>query len=158
MNSVLETVDPVLPEDKPRYLMGVGTPIDIVNGVLRGIDIFDCVLPTRLACHHAAMTRYRRLNLLNASFTQDPRPIDETCDCYTCLNFSRAYIRHLIVSKEILSSTLLTIYNLHTLIHLTTEIRHSIINHQFEEFAGHFMTEYRNANSNSTESPTLIGS
>jgi queuine tRNA-ribosyltransferase len=158
MKSVLEIVDPILPEDKPRYLMGVGTPLDIINGVMRGIDIFDCVLPTRLARHNAAMTRYRRFNLLNASFAHDPQPIDETCDCYTCKNYSRAYIRHLIVSKEMLSATLLSIHNLFTLIHLTAEIRQSIINGQFDQFTYTFMTEYQDINTNSNDFTLLEGS
>jgi len=148
MNTVLEAVDPLLPENKPRYLMGVGTPLDIINGVIRGIDIFDCVLPTRLARHHAAMTRYRRYNLLNASYAKDFKPIDDTCDCYTCKNYSRAYIRHLIMAKEILAATLLSIHNLFSLIHLTTEIRQSILNNQFIHFAESFLTEFEDANRN----------
>jgi queuine tRNA-ribosyltransferase len=151
MNTVLETVDSLLPANKPRYLMGVGTPLDIVNGVSRGIDLFDCVLPTRLARHHAAMTRYGRYNLLNASFSLDPNPIDETCTCYTCKNFSRAYLRHLIVSKEILAATLLSIHNLFTLIHLTVEIREAIINQHFQLFADRFLTEYYKANNTCNE-------
>jgi queuine tRNA-ribosyltransferase len=148
MKSVLETVDPILPEDKPRYLMGVGTPLDIVTGVSRGIDIFDCVLPTRLARHHAAMTRYQRLNLMNASFTQDPRPVDESCGCYTCKNFSRAYIRHLITSKEILAASLLSIHNLFTLINLTKEIREAILSNQFQLYAENFLDKFQAANNN----------
>src|SRR5512147_195813 len=96
MHAMLDVVTPLLPEDKPRYLMGVGTPKDLVNGVLRGIDIFDCVLPTRLARHNAALTRTGRLNLVNTCHTHDPLPIDELCTCYTCRNFSRSYLRHLI--------------------------------------------------------------
>ena len=88
MHAVLETVDHCLPQDKPRYLMGVGTPEDLVNGVLRGVDIFDCVLPTRLARHNAAMTRKARLNLVNAAYARDPDPIDNICTCYTCQNYS----------------------------------------------------------------------
>jgi queuine tRNA-ribosyltransferase len=84
MHAMLDVVDVVLPQDKPRYLMGVGSPEDLVNGVLRGIDIFDCVLPTRLARHNAAMTRTGRLNLMNASYAREGGPIDETCTCYTC--------------------------------------------------------------------------
>jgi queuine tRNA-ribosyltransferase len=155
MKSVLETVDPILPEDKPRYLMGVGTPLDIVIGVLRGIDFFDCVLPTRLARHHAAMTRYQRLNLMNASFTQDPRPVDESCSCYTCQNFTRAYIRHLITSKEILAASLLSIHNLFTLINLTKEIRRAILSNQFQNFAENFLAKYQAVNNNMNGNPLL---
>jgi queuine tRNA-ribosyltransferase len=140
MHAMLEAVDPILPEDKPRYLMGVGTPEDMVNAVLRGIDIFDCVLPTRLARHNTALNRTRRLNIANAVFAQDPKPIDETCTCYTCQNFSRAYIRHLVVTKEMLSATLLSIHNLHTLIHLAGDIRLAILEERFADFCTRFFT------------------
>jgi queuine tRNA-ribosyltransferase len=134
MNAMLEVLDPILPEDKPRYLMGVGAPLDLVNGVARGVDIFDCVLPTRLARHNAAMTRDGRLNLVNASFAKDSRPIDKTCTCYTCQNFSRAYLRHLITAKEMLSATLLSIHNLHTLLQLGREMRQAILEGYFDDF------------------------
>ena len=106
--------------------MGVGTPEDLIEGVLRGVDIFDCVLPTRLARHHSAMTRFARLNLMNATFAEDERPIDENCGCYTCRTFTRAYLRHLIVAKEMLSATLLSIHNLHTLVQLAKDMRAAI--------------------------------
>lgn len=138
MNQILEVVDQVLPEDKPRYLMGVGTPEDLVNGVLRGIDIFDCVLPTRLARHNAAMTRTGRLNLVNATYAQDPSPIDEGCTCYTCQHFSRAYLRHLISAREMLSATLLSIHNLHTLLQIAREIRAAILDSSFDSYAADF--------------------
>jgi queuine tRNA-ribosyltransferase len=140
MNTMLEVVDSILPQDKPRYLMGVGTPQDLVNGVQRGIDIFDCVLPTRLARHNAAMTRTGRLNLVNSSFADDPLPIDETCACYTCRNFTRAYLRHLIIAKEMLSATLLSIHNLHTLLELVRQIRQAIIEDRFDVFEQGFKT------------------
>jgi queuine tRNA-ribosyltransferase len=96
MYSMLDTLDPILPANKPRYLMGVGTAEDLVNGVLRGVDIFDCVLPTRLARHGTAMIPGGRLNLSNAVHARDPEPIDGNCDCYACRHFSRAYLRHLV--------------------------------------------------------------
>ena len=133
MHSTLDVVMPLLPENKPRYLMGVGTPKDIINGIARGIDIFDCVLPTRLARHHAAFSPEGRLNMMNAAFARDERPIDETCDCYTCQNFTRAYIRHLIVAKELLAGTLLSIHNLRALIRLVKDIRSYIADGTFEE-------------------------
>jgi queuine tRNA-ribosyltransferase len=136
--STLEVMDTALPDDKPRYLMGVGTPIDLVEGVQRGMDIFDCVLPTRLARHNAAFSHGGRINLLNAAFTRDGGPIDEGCTCYTCQHYSRAYLRHLIAAREMLSATLLSIHNLHTLIHLATEIRQAILDGRFEAFAEHF--------------------
>lgn len=142
MHSVLDLVDYVLPENKPRYLMGVGTPEDLINGIQRGIDMFDCVLPTRLARHNAAMTRFgKRLNVVNAQFAEDPNPIDETCTCYTCQNFSRSYLRHLTVSKEMLSATLLSIHNLHTLITLVNDIRQAILADEFENFVGEYFQQ-----------------
>ena len=106
MHRILDTVVPALPATKPRYLMGVGSPEDLVEGVARGIDIFDCVLPTRLARNGAVFTREGRLNLRNAAHTEDPRPIMEDCSCYTCQHFSRAYLRHLVMSQEVLGLTL----------------------------------------------------
>jgi queuine tRNA-ribosyltransferase len=138
MLAILDVVTPILPGDRPRYLMGVGSPEDLVNGVLRGVDVFDCVLPTRLARHHAAMTRTGRLNLTNAAFANDPQPIEETCDCYACRNFSRAYLRHLILSKEILASTLVSIHNLRTLVRLMQDLRQAVLTGRLDEFAGTF--------------------
>jgi len=132
MYSTLDLVTPLLPEDKPRYLMGVGTPEDLINGIARGVDIFDCVLPTRLARHNAAFSPEGRLNLMNLAFGRDPRPIDETCQCYTCRTFTRAYLRHLIMAKELLAGTLLSIHNLHTLVQLVKEMRQMIVNGTFE--------------------------
>jgi len=139
MHIILDLIDRVLPEDKPRYLMGVGTPEDLVTGVSLGVDIFDCVLPTRLARHNAAITRFGgRLNIVNAQYARDEQPLDQQCACYTCQYFSRAYIRHLIISKEMLAATLLSIHNLHTLINLAHDIRQSILAGEFEDFANHF--------------------
>jgi queuine tRNA-ribosyltransferase len=132
MHNTLDVVTPLLPENKPRYLMGVGTPEDLINGVARGIDMFDCVLPTRLARHHAAFSPEGRLNLMNATFSRDNRPVDETCDCYTCQTFTRAYIRHLIVAKELLAGTLISIHNLRALIRLMEEIRNYINDGTFQ--------------------------
>jgi queuine tRNA-ribosyltransferase len=141
MHTTLEVVDSILPEDKPRYLMGVGTPDDLVNGVLRGVDFFDCVLPTRLARHNAVFTRTQgRLNLVNATYTHDPLPIDQTCSCYTCQHFSRAYLRHIIMAKEMLSSTLLSIHNIHTLLQLVRDMRQAIFEQRFQLFAAEFFT------------------
>ena len=135
MYSTLDLVEPLLPEEKPRYLMGVGTPEDLIEGVRRGIDIFDCVLPTRLARHHAAFSPEGRLNLMNANFARDKRPIDESCDCYTCRTFTRAYLRHLIMAKELLAGTLLSIHNLRALIRLIQEIRTDIQKGVFQQKA-----------------------
>jgi queuine tRNA-ribosyltransferase len=140
--AVLEQVDDWLPQNKPRYLMGVGSPEDLVSGVQRGVDIFDCVLPTRLARHHSALTRTGRLNIANARYIDDETPIDEHCSCYACRNFSRAYIRHLVLAKEILGPTLLTIHNLNTLFVLMKDIRQAILDGQFEQFATNFLEQW----------------
>jgi queuine tRNA-ribosyltransferase len=141
MHTILELVDSILPEDKPRYLMGVGTPEDLVNGVLRGIDIFDCVLPTRLARHKAAFTSTGRMNISKNEYARDERPIQENCGCYTCQHFSRAYLRHLIMAKEMLAGTLLSIHNLFTLLELTREMRQAIIEGRFAAFAHTFFAQ-----------------
>ncbi|MBK8781266.1 MAG: tRNA guanosine(34) transglycosylase Tgt [Anaerolineales bacterium] len=144
MHDTLDVVTPLLPENKPRYLMGVGTPEDLINGVLRGVDIFDCVLPTRLARHHSAFAPEGRLNMMNATFARDERPLDETCDCYTCKTFTRAYIRHLIVAKELLAGTLISIHNLRALIRLMESIRGYIAEGSFEERVPSLLLQWRN--------------
>ncbi len=142
MHAMLDMVTPLLPENKPRYLMGVGTPEDLINGVARGIDIFDCVLPTRLARHHSAFAPEGRLNLMNATFARDQRPIDETCDCYACKTFTRAYIRHLIVAKELLAGTLISIHNLRALIRLMASIRGYIDDGTFESRVPELLSQW----------------
>jgi queuine tRNA-ribosyltransferase len=141
MHAVLEWMDRGLPEDRPRYLMGVGTPADLVEAVARGMDMFDCVLPTRLARHHAALLRHGRLNLLGASFVRDSRPLDPSCKCYTCRTFSRAYLRHLIQAKEMLGATLLSIHNLSVLLGLAAEIRNAIRTGTFHALQEEFRME-----------------
>ncbi len=142
MNAMLEVVNDILPQDKPRYLMGVGSPEDLINGIQRGVDIFDCVLPTRLARHQAAMTRTGRINLMNAAHARDPRPIVEGCGCYTCQNFTRAYLRHLIVAKEMLASTLISIHNIYTLLQIVRDARPAILDVTVDAFAAHFLENY----------------
>lgn len=142
MYAMLELVNQILPEDKPRYLMGVGTPQDLITSVMLGVDMFDCVLPTRLARHQAALTRYGRLNVMNASLARDPRPLDNDCTCYTCRHFSRAYLRHLVMAKEMLASTLLSIHNLHVLLELTRDIRQAIINGELDRLAATLPTNW----------------
>ena len=135
---------PYLPEDKPRYLMGVGEPIDILEGVERGIDMFDCVLPTRIARHGNVFTHNGRANMRNAKFKEDFTPIEENCDCYTCKNYTRAYIRHLLVANEQLAGRLLSIHNIRFLIKETEDIRQSIKENKFKEFKEKFIKEYTN--------------
>ena len=135
MLEILDLVDDILPKEKPRYLMGVGTPEDLIEGVRRGIDMFDCVLPTRLARHQAAQTLHGRINLMNAEHAHNPAPIDPQCECYTCQHFSRAYLRHLIMAKEMLAATLISIHNIYTLVELMRRLRKSIIDNNFEEYS-----------------------
>ena len=142
MHAMLEVVDAELPPDRPRYLMGVGSPEDLVNAARRGVDIFDCVLPTRLARNHAAMTRTGRLNLRNATFARDPRPVEPGCTCYCCANFSRAYVRHLAVADEILGAVLLSTHNLHLLLSMAREMRAAILAGAFEQYADSFLAHY----------------
>ena len=133
-----------LPEDKPRYLMGVGDPIDILEGVERGVDMFDCVLPTRIARHGNAFTRNGKINLKNAKFKEDFTPIEDNCDCYACKHYTKAYIRHLIVANETFGQRLLSIHNLRFLIKLTEDIRDSIESDNYLDFKNSFIEKYNN--------------
>jgi len=144
-----ETLDmtvPLLPADKPRYLMGVGSPEDLFEGVERGVDIFDCVLPTRLARNGAVFTSQGRINLRKAQFAQDPAPIEEGCGCYTCRHFSRAYLRHLYKAGEILGLRLNSIHNLHFLLDLMRRIRAAITESRFGQLRESFLAHYTPAN------------
>ena len=143
MHAMLDVMDAELPAHKPRYLMGVGSPQDLVNGVARGVDIFDCVLPTRLARNHAALTRTGRLNLKNAPFARDPLPVEPGCACYCCAHFTRAYVRHLVVANEILAAVLLTLHNVHLLLTLMREMRAAILAGTFAAYASAFLSNYR---------------
>ena len=132
-----------LPSDKPRYLMGVGDPIDLFEGVMRGVDMFDCVHPTRLARHGHAFTLDGKINMKNAKYKEDFTSIDSECDCYCCKNYTKAYIRHLIVANETLGQRLLSIHNLRFLIKIMENIRKSIQNDRFLEYKGEFMNRYK---------------
>lgn len=134
MLRVLEHLDPRLPPEKPRYLMGVGTPEDIIEAVARGVDLFDCVLPTRNGRNGQLFTRHGRLSIRNARFRGDARPPDNDCTCYTCRTASRAYLRHLHLSGEMTAATLLSLHNLHFYLDTLREIRQSIVSARFEEF------------------------
>jgi len=140
MLEILDIVPDHLPANKPRYLMGVGTPLDFVQGVARGIDIFDCVNPTRLARHKTAITRTGRINITKKIYERDPASLEENCSCYACQNYSRAYIRHLVRANEILGSVLLSIHNLHVLIDLSTTIRAAILEGEFQSFTEDFLS------------------
>ncbi len=136
-----------LPEDKPRYLMGVGDPIDIIEGVIRGVDMFDCVLPTRIARHGNAFTKDGRINIKNAKYKEDFTPIEEDCDCYACKNYTKAYIRHLIVANETFGQRLLSIHNIRFLIKLTEDLRIAIKENNILEYKDKFIERYKNENS-----------
>ncbi len=130
-----------LPTDKPRYLMGVGEPIDLLEGVERGVDMFDCVLPTRIARHANAFTHHGKINLRNAKYKEDFTPIDE-CDCYTCTHYTKAYIRHLFVANEGLGGRLLSIHNIRFLIRMMEEMREAIKEDRFLEYKNEFLKNY----------------
>ncbi len=135
---VLEVTTPLLPEDKPRYLMGVGKPEDIVESVKRGVDMFDCVIPTRNARNGFIFTRFGKLNIRNSKHQLDTAPIDEHCGCYTCQNYSRSYLRHLDKCSEMLGAHLNTIHNLYYYQELMREIRKSIEENRFDDFISEF--------------------
>lgn len=135
---ILAHIAPQLPAEKPHYLMGVGTPEDLILGVSQGIDMFDCVMPTRNARNGWLFTRFGDLKLRNASFKEDTRPLDPTCTCYTCRNFSRSYLHHLQKANEILGSQLNTIHNIHYYLNLMKEVREALDNDLFPEFIKEF--------------------
>ena len=132
-----------LPEDKVRYLMGVGDPIDIIENVIRGVDIFDCVMPTRLARHGHAYTKYGKINLKNKQFEEDFTPVEEGCDCYCCKNYTRAYVHHLIKAEETLGARLLSIHNIRYLTRLTEDLRKAIDEDKILEYKEEFLKNYK---------------
>lgn len=142
MYDVMDDCVDMLPADKPRYLMGVGSPDCLFEGVERGIDMFDCVLPTRIARHGMAMTSRGRVNIKNAQYERDFTPLDPECDCYTCRNYSKAYLRHLFKCDEILSSMLMTNHNLHFLVNTMTNIRQAIDEDRFTDYKKEFYDKY----------------
>lgn len=142
MYKAIDYSTPYLPEDKVRYLMGVGEPVDIIEGVIRGVDIFDCVLPTRIARHGQAFTRKGKINFHNARFKEDFTPVEEGCDCYTCKNYTKAYIRHLITTDEMLGGRLLSIHNIRFLIKLTEELHTAIKEDNILEYREQFLKDY----------------
>jgi queuine tRNA-ribosyltransferase len=142
MYEMLDAVTPVLPEQKPRYLMGVGSADCLVEAVARGVDMFDCVLQTRIARNGTALVRTGKLVIRNAEYKNDFSPIDQTCDCYACKNHTRAYIRHLVKTNEILGATLLSIHNIRFTIRLMEEMREHILNGTFASFRKEFMENY----------------
>ncbi len=142
MYDVMDECVDYLPKDKPRYLMGVGSPDCLFEGVERGVDMFDCVLPTRIARHGMAMTSQGKVNIKNAKYERDFEPLDPNCDCYTCRNYSKAYLRHLFKSNELMSATLMSYHNLHFLVSTMTKIREAIEEGRFLEYKKEFFDAY----------------
>jgi queuine tRNA-ribosyltransferase len=143
MYEMLEVVDAALPKTHPRYLMGVGFPEDLIEGIRRGIDLFDCVAPTRMGRNGAVFTRDGRLNIKRTEFRTDPRPLDPECDCSACSRFTRAYIRHLFVSEEILGLRLLSLHNVHFLLSLARAARQAIRNGDLDSWSRDWLARYR---------------
>ena len=144
-DSMYKAIDysiPYLPENKLRYLMGVGEPIDIIEGVIRGVDIFDCVSPTRLARHGHALTKYGKINIRNSKYKEDFSKLTNDCDCYACQNYTKSYIRHLITCNETFGARLLSIHNIRFLINLTEELREAIRNNNILEYKEKFVKNY----------------
>ncbi|BAQ63056.1 tRNA-guanine transglycosylase [Geminocystis sp. NIES-3708] len=139
IHQIIQWTTPLLPVNKPRYLMGVGTYREMVIAIASGIDLFDCVIPTRLGRHGAALVQGKRINLKNAPYKEDFTPLDPECSCYTCKNFTRAYLNHLLRSGEMLGFILLSIHNLHELVNFTNKIRRAIINDTFISEFGHWL-------------------
>lgn len=150
MYELLDASVPLLPKEKVRYLMGVGTPQDLVEGVARGVDIFDCVMPTRNARNGTLFTSKGKLHIKNARFLRDQAPLDENCSCYTCRNYSRAYLRHLFVSGEMLGGRLNTIHNVHFYVNMMRQMRVAIQEKRFDEFRRAFYKSYSTGNDKET--------
>ncbi len=142
MYRILEVVDAELPRNRPRYLMGVGFPEDLVEGVLRGVDLFDCVAPTRMGRNGAVFTRDGRLNIKRAEFRTDPRPLDAECDCAACLRFSRGYLRHLFIADEMLGLRLLSLHNVHFLVRLMRAARAAIRDGTIDAWSREWLARY----------------
>ncbi len=158
MHAMLDIIHPILPQHKPRYLMGVGSPEDLFECVARGVDQFDCVLPTRIARNGAVFTHQGRINLRNARFATDKNPIEPDCQCYTCQNFSMAYLRHLVVAKETLVLRLATLHNLHFMLETMRRIRQSILDGTFVEYKNSFLAAYQAVPEKNRERRKEVGS
>ncbi len=144
MYKMIEDAVRYLPEDKARYLMGVGDPIDIIEAVMRGIDIMDCVLPTRLARHGNGFTRSGKINLKNLKYREDFTPLEDDCDCYCCKHYTKAYIRHLLLVDEVFGARLLSIHNIRFLVKLEEDLREAIKSDTLEEYREEFLRNYNN--------------
>ena len=144
MNQVLDYIVDYIPGNKPRYLMGVGFPGDILDAVERGVDMFDCIIPTRNGRNGSAFTLGGKRNILNSRYKYDNEPLDEKCSCYTCRNFSRSYLRHLFYAKEVLGLTLLSLHNIYFFTEMMRMVRESIMNNEFLRFKSEFLSSVEN--------------
>jgi queuine tRNA-ribosyltransferase len=145
MESAVKWVNEILPEEKPRHLLGIGEPEDLFMGVENGVDLFDCVGPTRIARNGAMFTKQGKINILNAGFVKDFGPIDEGCECYTCRNYTRAYLSHLFRAKEMEAATLASIHNIYFINKLVADMRQAILDEKFQEFKKEFLKKYSDA-------------
>ena len=143
MSSAVKWVNEILPEDKPRHLLGIGEPEDLFMGIENGVDLFDCVAPTRNARNGTLFTKYGKINISNAKYKNDFSPIEKDCQCYTCKNYTKAYVSHLFHGKEMLAGTLASIHNLYFIIHLVNNIRQSILNDTFHEYKKEFLKMFK---------------
>jgi len=144
MFSTVKWVNEVLPEDKPRHLLGIGEPEDLFGAIENGCDLFDCVVPTRIARNGQLYTRQGKINITNAKYKKDFNPLEEDCGCYTCKSYTCAYISHLFRGKEMLAATLASIHNLYFIVNLVKKIRQSILDGKFFEFKEEFLKKYPN--------------
>ena len=156
MYRILDYITPKLPKNKPRYLMGVGEPLDMLEAVANGVDMMDCVQPSRIGRHGTVFTKYGRLVIKNAKYAEDPRPLDEDCDCYACKNYTRGYIRHLFKADEILGQRLATYHNLHFLIKMMNGARKAILEDKFAEYKEEFEADYNMGNKSTWIQPEKI--
>lgn len=145
MYRILDYITPKLPENKPRYLMGVGEPLDMLEAVANGIDMMDCVQPSRIGRHGTVFTKYGRLVVKNAKYSEDDRPLDEGCECYACKNYTRGYIRHLFKANELLGQRLATTHNLYFLVNMMNQAREAILEDRFTEFKDEFEKNYKSS-------------
>ncbi len=150
MYAMLEVVDAELPAARPRYLMGVGFPEDLVEGVRRGVDLFDCVAPTRMGRNGAAFTAVGRLNIKRTEFRRDPRPLDPECGCAACARFSRAYVRHLFTSDEMLGARLLSLHNVHFLVALMRTARDAIRAGDFDAWSAGWLQRFHSSSAHAS--------
>jgi queuine tRNA-ribosyltransferase len=142
MSTAVKWVNGILPEEKPRHLLGIGEPEDLFMGIENGVDLFDCVLPTRLGRNGTIYTKLGKIHIMNKEYRTDITPVEQDCDCYTCKNYSRAYLSHLFHGKEMLAGTLASIHNVYFIVNLVKKIRQSILDENFDEFKLNFLNNY----------------